>query len=81
MHQFSGIFLHVDLVNTHLFFAGRSLDFHAAVAADRKVQLRNLIILWVIRIEIILTVKLAVLCNLAVGRKTYRHRIFNNLLV
>ena len=81
MHEFSGILLHMDLVDAHLLFAGVRLDLYASVAADWQIQLRNLIILWVVRIEIILTVKLAVLCDLAVCCKTNCDCILNYLLV
>ena len=45
-------------------------DLYLSVSADRVVQLRDLIVLWIIRIEIILTVKFTVLCDCTVGCKT-----------
>ena len=39
------------------------LDLYLSVSADRVVQLRDLIVLCIIRIEIILTVKFAVLTD------------------
>ena len=40
----------MDLVDADRLFAGSRLDLHAAVAADRQIQLGNLIVLRVIRV-------------------------------
>ena len=86
MHQFTGILLHVDLVDTHRFrvcvtVLSRYLDLYGTVATDRQVQLGDLIVLRVIGIEIILTIEFTILCDGAVGRKTYCHRIFYHLFI
>ncbi len=38
--------------------------------ADWQIELRDLVVLWVIRVEIVLSVKLTVLIDMAVCRKT-----------
>jgi hypothetical protein len=86
MHQFTGILLHVDLVDTHrlrvsVAVLSRYLDFNRAIPADGQIQLRDLIVLRVIGIEIIFSVKFAILCNGTIRRKAYCHRIFYHLLI
>ena len=55
MDQLTGILLHMDLMDAHSLFAAlRGLDLHTAVMADGQIQLRDLIILGIVRIEIIL---------------------------
>ena len=72
MDQLAGILLHMDLMDTDgLFAALRCLDLDTAVMADRQVQLGNLVVLRIVRVEVVLTVKFAVLVDLAVGGKTY----------
>ena len=71
--------LHVDLVDTHRFrvsvtVLSRYLDLYGTVAADRQVQLGDLIVLRVIGIEIILTIGIMCLPALA------RHRCMDELL-
>ena len=64
-------------------FLGTSfcLDFHIAVPANGRVQLRNLVILGVIRIEIILPVKFAVTGDGTVGGQTHGHGVLYHLLI
>ena len=71
----------MDLVDADRLFAGSRLDLHAAVAADRQIQLGNLIVLRVIRVKIVLAVKFTILGNRTVRRKSDCHRIFHHLLV
>ena len=54
---------------------------YPAVVADWKIELGNLVVLRVIRIEIVLPVKFAVLVDAAVGGKTHGQCIFHNLLI
>ena len=49
--------------------------------ADRQIQLTDLIVLWIIRVEIILSVKFTVLRDLTVRSKTYSYYIFNDLFI
>ena len=71
----------MDLMNAYHLFPRSGLDLDAAVVADRQIQLGDLVVLRIVRIKIILTVKFTILVNLTVGRKAYRHRIFNDLLI
>ena len=86
MHQFTGILLHVDLVDTHrlrvsVAVLSRYLDFNRAIPADGQIQLRDLIVLRVIGIEIIFSVKFTILCDGTIRRKAYCHRIFYHLFI
>ena len=82
MYELAGIFLHVDLMDTDFLFCSVLLcDLHPSVAADRLIELRDLVVLRIIGIEIIFPVKLAVLVDLAVCRKTNLHRVLNHLSV
>ena len=81
MHQLTGILLHMDLMDSDSLLAGSRLDLNATVAADWQIQLGNLIVLWIIRIEIILPVKFTILGNTAVCGKTNRNRILYHLLI
>ena len=86
MHQFTGILLHVDLVDTHrlrvsVAVLSRYLDFNRAIPADGQIQLGDLIVLRVIGIEIIFSIKFAILCDGTIRRKSYCHRIFHHLFV
>ena len=70
MDQLTGILLHMHLMDTYGLFACGSLDLNSSVIADRQIQLRYLVVLGVIRIKIVLTVKLTVLMDMTVCRKT-----------
>ena len=70
MYQFTCILFHMDLMDPYEFLLALYFDLYLSVSADWVVQLRDLIVLWVIRIEIILTVKFTVLCDRTVGCKT-----------
>ena len=59
MNQLARIFLHMYLVNSDsLPAAFFCLYIHMTITAYRIVELRYLIILWVVRVEVVLTVKL-----------------------
>ena len=81
MDQLSCILLHMDFMNAYLLLPCCRFDFHAAVPADWKIQLGNLIVLRIIRVKIILSVKFAVPGNRAVHGKPYCHRIFQHFLI
>ena len=70
MDQLTGILLHMHLMDTYSLFACGSLDLNSSVIANRQIQLRDLVVLGVIRVKIVLTVKLAVLMDMAICRKT-----------
>ena len=72
----------MDLMDTDSLFAAlRRLDLDTAVMTDRQVQLRNLVVLRIVRVEVVLTVKFAVLVDLAVGGKTYSQRQLYDTLI
>ena len=81
MDQLTRVFLHMHLMDTNGLFACRSLDLNSSVIADWQIQLGNLVVLRVIRVKIVLTVKLAVLMDMAVCRKTCLDGKFHNLFV
>ena len=81
MDQFSGILLHMDFVDPDLFRTVFRLNLHITVVTDRQIELGNLIVLRVVRIEIILPVKPAHLMDAAVGGKADGKRIFDDLAV
>ena len=82
MDQLAGIFLHMDLVDTHrLAAAVLRLNLHLAVHTDRQIQLGDLIVLWIVRIEVILPVKLRKAGDLTVGGQSHRNGIFQHLPV
>ena len=70
MDQLTGILLHMHLMDAYGLFACGSLDFNSSVVADRQIQLRYLVILGIVRVKIVLTVKLTVLMDMTVCRKT-----------
>ena len=81
MDQLSGIFLHVNFMNTNFLFTGRRIDRDITVMADREIQLGNLVVLRVVRVKIVFPVKFAELVDTTVCRQTDRHRVFNDLLI
>ena len=81
MDQFTGILLHMHLVNADLFLAHGSVHHQPAVVANGHIKLRNLVVLRVIRIEIVFPVKTAVLVDTAVCRKAKSQCIFHHLFV
>ncbi len=81
MDQFSGILLHVHLMNAHNFLCISRLNFYKSVSCNGKIQLRNLVVLGIVRIKVILPVKLAYSCDLTVGGKADRHGIFHHLFI
>ena len=66
MDQLSGILLHMDLMDADALCSCCRFQLHIAVVADRQVQLGDLIVLWVIRVEIVLSVEFAELVDLTV---------------
>ena len=72
----------MNLMDSHSLFAAiSSLYLNASIMADWMVELLNLVVLWVIRVKIILSVKFAILCNSTVCGNTYCCGIFNNLFI
>ena len=74
-----GVLLHVDLMDPYGLFPRRSLDLHMTVPADRQVELADLVILRVIGIKIILPVKLTILRDFTVCRKSHSQRIIRSV--
>ena len=81
MDQFAGILFHMDLMDSHVFLTLLCLDLYLTIAADRQIQLGDLIVLRVIRIEIVLSVKFTISGDIAVCGKSYRHCVFQHLLI
>ena len=71
----------MHLMDPDFFSTRRRLDLQESVVADGKVKLGDLIVLRVIRIKIILSVKFAVLVDLAVGRQTQGKGVFHHLFI
>ncbi len=81
MNQLASILFHMDFMNTNCFFPLLCLYLYLSVTANRQIQLRYLIILRIVWIKVILSVKLAVLCNFTICSKSYRHGILYYLLI
>ena len=81
MHEFSRVLFHVNLMDVNHLGTGGSIDFHPAIITDRQIELGDLVILRIIRIEIVFTVKAAVRMYLAVGSQSYRYRQFYHTLI
>ena len=81
MDQLSGILLHVDFVDTDLFLTCSGIDLDPAVMADWQIQLGDLIVLRVIRVEIVLPVEFAVLVDAAVRSQSDCQCVLYHLLV
>ena len=54
----------MNLMDSYILLSSVYIDLYLSIAADWKIELRNLIVLRIVRIKIVLTVKLAVLYNL-----------------
>ena len=81
MDQLSGILLHMNLMDSDFLLSCPRFNLYLTIAADRQIQLGNLIILRIIRIKIILTVKFTILGNRAVRSKSDRYGIFEYLFI
>ena len=81
MDQFTGILLHMHFMDTDLLRTYGSIYHQPAIVADRHIQLRDLIVLGVVRIEIVFPVKTAVLVDPAIRCQTKCQRIFYHLSV
>ena len=71
----------MDFMNSYLLGSVLSLNLHITISADWQVQLGNLVVLRVVRVEVILSVKLSILRNLTIGSKSYGQSILYDLLV
>ena len=81
MHQLAGIFFHMDAGDADAFFLAVDPDINMPAQADGFIPLGNLIILRQVGIEVILTVHLIELLNVAVQGQTGTDREFNHPLV
>ena len=52
MEQLSRVLLHMDLVNSHVLLSCRRLDLHMPVSADGKIELGNLVVLRIVRVDV-----------------------------
>ena len=81
MDELARILFHMHFVDPYFLGSCSCLDLHIAVSRDRQVELRDLIVLRIIRVEVVLPVKLAHLGDLTVSRKPDRHRVLYHLFV
>ena len=81
MNQFSRILFHMHLMNADFFLSRLRINLHISVSRDRKIELGDLVVLRVIRIEIILPVEFTHLCNLTICGKSERHGILYHLFI
>ena len=81
MHEFAGVFFHVNAGETDFFVFAINGDFHIAVFSNRQIVLGNLIGLGKIRVEIILAVEFAEFGNGAVGGQTGFNRVFEHFFI
>ena len=79
--QLSGILLHVDLMNADFLLSRCGVNLDISIVADRQIQLGNLIVLRVVRIEIVLPVEFAELVDFAVCSKSDAQGVIDNLLI
>ena len=71
----------MNLVDSYIFLSAIYINFYVTVAADWKIELGNLVVLWIVRIKIILSVKFAILGNRTIGCKSDCHGILYDLFV
>ena len=81
VHQLAGIFFHMDAGDTDAFFLAVDPDINMPAQADGFIPLGNLVILRQVGIEVILTVHLIELLNVAVQGQTGADCEFNHPLV
>ena len=82
VHQLAGILLHVHLVDADdLFLAAGQPDGHLAVGGDGQVELRDLVCLGQVGVEVVLAVELVVASDVAVQRQSGLGRIAHDRLV
>ena len=81
VQQLACVFLKMNALKADTLRLTVDLEIDIAVFTDRYIELRNLICLRQIRIEIVLSVGLAQLVDAAVGRNTHLRGIVDNLLV
>ena len=61
-----GVFFDVHFLDPDLFLLAVDFDFHPAIVGDRRLRLGDLVGLWVIRVEVVLTVKVHLLGHFGV---------------
>ena len=81
VNQLSCIFLHMDLVDANFLLSRCGVDLHISIVADRQIQLGNLIVLRVVRVEIVLPVEFAELVDFAVCSQSDAQGVIDNLLI
>ena len=81
VHQFSGIFFQVDMVDSDILLSVRGVNSNFAFQTKRIIQLGNLICLRQVRIEVVLSVKNRKLADVAAQCHTSLYRIFYSSLV
>ena len=81
MDQLSGILLHVDLMNADFLLSRCGVNLDISIVADRQIQLGNLIVLRVVRVEIVLPVEFAELVDFAVCSQSDAQGVIDNLLI
>ena len=81
MHQLAGILLDVDARNADALLLAVDIDVDVAVLTERMIELRDLVCLRQIGIEIVLSVHFREMCDLAVEHHARARRKFDDLLV
>ena len=82
MHGFARVLFKVDTFNAHLACNARlHIDDDFAFAHDRVIELRNLIALWQIRVEIVLAIKGRLQVNLCLEAQSGAHCLLNTELI
>ena len=71
----------MHLMDPHLFLSCFCLNFYKAIMADWQIQLGNLIVLRVVRVEIVLPVEFAELVDFAVCSQSDAQGVIDNLLI
>ncbi len=81
VHQLAGVLLHVQLVDADHLLLLADADGHPAVAADGEIELRDLVGLGKVRVEVVLPVKLVVAGDLTIEGEAGLHGILQHLPV
>ena len=78
MDELTRILLHMDLLDADLLRPFLALHLHMPPSADGQIELRNLIGLRQVGVEIILAVKFGIPRDVAAERKACAHRKFDD---
>src|SRR5688500_17275816 len=74
MQETSGVFFEMDSSNTNTSHLTSHVEFELAVQTQGEIVLRNLVSLHQVRIDVVLTVKLAEVCGTAIKSQPGHNR-------